>query len=138
LKIPLSLGVGPYGASVVWSKMTIAWADVIAVAPELSTAPIGMQTSMLAQVNRRCPLAIWGDESDTGRTYLAAHLAALGMRRGIGGPVTSQTAGPVSQSYGILVNEGLLSSTAYGQEYLRLLRTLPLARLPIIGGCTLT
>jgi hypothetical protein len=114
--------------------MTISWPNVTAIAPELSAAPAEMQLALLAMVNRRCPAVIWGTEDDTGRTYLAAHLATLGLRRGAGGPVTSQGAGPVNQSYGLLMKVGPLSTTAYGQEYERLLYTLPLARLPVIGG----
>lgn len=115
--------------------MTIAWSDVIAFAPELTSAPVTMQTAVLARVNAGCPVEVWGDSADYGRSMQAAHLATMLLRRGAVGAVSSQTAGPVSQSYAApLAGAPYWAGTSYGQEYYRVMRNLALARLPIIGG----
>lgn len=54
--------------------------------------------------------------------YLAAHTIAMSERGSSGGAVTSESEGRLSRSYA--QNEkSLLSSTGYGQEYLRLIRS---------------
>lgn len=102
------------------------------MASELSTAPVALQTALLATVNRRCPADVWGDDADTGRAYLAAHLATLARRKGVGGAVTEQHSGPTGQSFQVIA--GLFSTTSYGQIFETLLEGLPGARLPVMGG----
>jgi len=106
---------------------------VVAVAAELATVPLATQTAVLTMVNRRLSPDVWGEEMDTGRVYLAAHLATVGLRKGIAGSPQSMAAGPVSTSYAISMAVDNWATTSYGQEFDRLLKTLPLARLPIIA-----
>ena len=106
-----------------------------AIAAELATAPLALQTATLAHVNARCPADVWGDEADTGRAYLAAHLATVALRRGAGGFVSEQHAGPVGQSFALLPGlAGVFGTTTYGQTYELLVSSLVGARLPVMGG----
>lgn len=102
--------------------MSIAWSDVVNIAPELSTTPVGTQTAILGIVSRQVANAdVWGDLQDNASAYLAAHLATLTRRLG-NGPTASEGVGPLNRSYQSLLQFGLLGQTAYGAEYLRLAR----------------
>lgn len=109
--------------------MSITWSDVEVIAPELSTLAISAQTAILARVDRQISDSVWGVFANDGRVYLAAHYGTL-VGRGAGGvgPVISESLGPMSRSYGWSGMYGALATTAYGLEYLRLLR------LAIPGG----
>ena len=108
--------------------MSISWADVTALAPELSTVDAGKQTLILDQVNN---IEIHDDtwrsaaKANLARRYLAAHLASVTSNgRGSVGPVQSESVGQVSRSYAISVAQGSsnLDTTSYGKEYRRLVR----------------
>lgn len=67
----------------------------------------------------------WGSIADLGVAYLAAHLLTVSARGGSGaaGPVTSESVGSVSRSFGSSSSQagsGSLDSTSYGREHLRL------------------
>lgn len=114
--------------------MSVTWSDVVAFpAPELAGVASGAQAAILAYVDRQIDPDVWGDYADDGRRYLAAHLASQMGATGSGagsagtmGPVTSETLGPMSRSYGALSGStegmGELAATKYGREYYRLLR----------------
>lgn len=106
--------------------MSIAWSDVVAFpAAELSTLVPATQTAILAAVERQIDADAWGEFADDGRRWLAAHLGTLAAARygGAAGPITAESLGAMSRSYGSLVADaGLLATTRYGVEYLRLLR----------------
>lgn len=111
----------------------IAWNDVVNIAPELLTLPVGAQNAILAQVYEELNPEVWCSKLDLGAVWLAAHLATISKRGGAGGPVMSQTVGQVSQSYATTMSAlSLLGATAYGQEYERLILTLPAARLLLV------
>jgi hypothetical protein len=81
----------------------------------------------------------WGDLADDGTLYLAAHLrsVAKGGSSGTAGPVQSKKVGELSVTYSVQMTpltEGPLASTAYGREYLRMLYTLPGARVYLEEG----
>lgn len=108
--------------------MSIVWADVQAIAPELTSAavPTATQTVLLTIVDLQIDDEAWIDLGDIGRRYLAAHLGALYAGGSVGGYVTMETLGPMSRSYGLPKGVyGALSTTKYGIEYLRLLQLLP-------------
>lgn len=109
--------------------MSIVWADVEAIAPELTTAavPVATQTVLLAIVDLQIDDDAWLDFADVGRRYLAAHLGSLYANGGsAGGYVTSESLGPMSRSYGLPAGvEGALATTKYGIEYQRLIGFLP-------------
>lgn len=107
--------------------MAITWSNVTDIAPELSTVGAAAQTAILAQANTELSVSVWGTRIEIGRAWFAAHLATVSNRRGTGGQVTSETVGSVSRGYSAGTSEGY-SSSGYGQEFERLLLTLPAAR----------
>lgn len=107
--------------------MAITWSNVTDIAPELSTVALATQTAILAQANTELSVAVWGTRIEIGRAWFAAHLATISGRRGTGGQVTSETVGSVSRSFAA-GGSGGYSSSGYGQEFERLLLTLPAAR----------
>lgn len=106
---------------------SITWADVLLIAPELSTLSSGQQTAILAQVELQMGKGIWGANIDLGAVWLAAHLGTLTKRAGRAGPVTQEAVGQVSHSFGVPLMS-LLNATVYGQEFERLLLNQPAAR----------
>lgn len=113
--------------------MSIVWQNVVDIAPELTSLPVGSQNAILAQVALQMNADVWGGKLDMGSAWLAAHVATVGKRNGAGGAVQSETVGSVSRSYAIMPTLAALSSTAYGLEYERLLMQLPLARIALAG-----
>jgi hypothetical protein len=109
----------------------ITWADVEAVAPELSTLPEATQLAILSFVGKQLSSEVWGDRLDLGLAYLAAHLGTISKRGGTGpgGVIASETVGPSSRSYAVAAAApGALGSTLYGQEYQRLTQGLATCR----------
>lgn len=115
----------------------IAWnPDVIAVAPELSTAAVAAQIAILAHVNTDLDVSMFDGEGGPmtrlARMYLAAH---FGTQIGAGasaGAVVSESAGGLSRSYAsVASSESSLGSTAYGRLYLSL-ANVSFARLPVL------
>ena len=107
------------------SSVTITWADVTAIAPELSTASAGTQAACLAAVVEEIDPDTWGTRANRGAAYLAAHLATLANTQGAGAAF-SQRVGPLAE-HRAMPHAGLglsLSLTSYGAEYDRLLHTL--------------
>ena len=108
--------------------MSITWADVTAIAPELSTSPLATQTAILAIVDLQVNALAWRTLVDVGKSYLAAHLATLAARgaSGAAGAVTSEAVGQLSRGYASPIGiKGSLGLTSYGCEYARLLALLP-------------
>lgn len=113
----------------------IVWDDVEAVAPELSAVADATQDAILAAVEELVSDdSVWGSKLDIGRTYLAAHLATVGRRRGGAGPLQSETVGPVTRSYAVVAAATAdYGATGYGTIFESILLTLPLARLALAG-----
>lgn len=116
----------------------IAWSDVVDFAAELSTFDTEGQTVILAYVNGVPDPANFGGESAATlklvRIALAAHIATLSKQGASGGagPVTSETAGALSRSYGAIQGaDALLDATPYGRLYRELLNRSP-ARAPLV------
>jgi hypothetical protein len=117
--------------------MSITWADVQAVAPELTNTavPTGTQAVLIAMVDRQIDDDAWGDLANDGRTYLAAHMGTVYVTTAGGGAasvgaVTHEAVGPMSRSYGTARTSSngvdpLLGTTRYGIWYLHLVRLLP-------------
>jgi hypothetical protein len=102
----------------------ITWADVVAIAPELSTVATASQNAILAMADRQIDEESWSDLADDGRKLLAAHLATLLLNnRGL---VTQETLGPLSRSYALPPGiVGSFAMSSYGTEYRRLIGLLP-------------
>src|SRR5262245_46170114 len=108
----------------------ITWEDVVAHAPELRPVHSRAQLHYIALVtdvtNLRADLL--GGEGTTKRTlarvYLAAHLATMDRRRGIGGAVTATSLGDASRNFAMPTGWRLeLEQTSYGLNFLALART---------------
>ncbi len=130
--------------------MAITSANVIAIAPEyaspFSTATIDVFIgfAQLQVVN-----ADWGTLTDMATTYLAAHLLALsypggtptGASNGPGGPLTQESVGDVSRSFGqaspkdLYVGDVDLMSTGYGRQFLSLRESVGFAPSVSGGAC---
>lgn len=111
--------------------MAITWADVLAIAPDLSGVGATTQVAIVTDVNAQVVEGQFPSvaAADRARKYLAAHLATVSKDggRGAGGPVQSESMGGVSRSYAVFSPAGAdpsLDATAYGKEYRRLLRQL--------------
>lgn len=112
----------------------ITWADVTAIAPEVTSVSLAAQADILAYVNTEFNAAEWGGEDSIrlrlGRIYLAAHFGVTTTQGGGGaGPVVSESAGGLSRSYAQASTSG--ARTGYQDMFLELLRRLP-ARCPIV------
>lgn len=78
----------------------------------------------------------WGSKADDGVTYLAAHILAVdalaAQSANAKGPITSESIGPLSWAYQApqqtSAADTQLSSTTYGQSYMRLRASLYLSR----------
>lgn len=118
----------------------IAWADVTAIASDLSTVGVAAQAMILAFVNEAIDTRLFpnGEEDarlKLARVYLAAHYAVgpLGGSFGAAGPVTAESAGTLSRSYASMSSSStdpLLESTPWGRAYRLIMR-------PMRGGVTL-
>lgn len=118
----------------------IVWADVLGLAPELSTVSTLGQTDILAYVETLDYTKFSDDEGSPifrlARIYLAAHLGTITLQGGAGaaGPVTQESVGGISRSYGQPfggVAPGSLDSTAYGKAYRMIVRRT-IARAPVV------
>lgn len=106
-------------------------ADVLGIAPELSTLPDIMWVVVLGVANEVKASAL-GTDADSptlrlARILLAAHFGVISRRArtGAAGPVTSETAGALRRSYGLVALSGAesgLATTMYGQQYMTILR----------------
>ena len=112
-------------------------ADVLAFAPELSTLTDQFWVDALDYVNQVDLTSVDTDiDRRLARIYLAAHIGSTTKRAGTGaaGPVTSESAGGIRRSYGLLATSASgsgLSSTRYGQLYESIL-SMSLAHGPLL------
>lgn len=110
--------------------MSIAWTEVIALAPELGAVSVYTGEFIISYVNSALNVANFGGEASPktrlARLYLAAHLGATSLRGIAGGPITSESMGGLARSYGSLRQDwSELHLTAYGQTYCALVATTP-------------
>lgn len=120
----------------------IDWNAVTAVAAGLTKVPDDARTVILSHVNtaldvRRFSYGETDPRLRLARIYLAAHFATVSLpssgASGPAGPVTSESAGGLSRSYGQLSasdTDPLLEFTSYGRMYRLIMR-------PLRGGIAL-
>lgn len=110
--------------------MTTVKQDVLAFAPELSSVNDVAWEVILAFVNELTAEGVGGGETGATvrllRILLAAHYAAVSRRgpTGATGPVTSEAAGAIRRSYGLVAlasSDASLGATGYGQQFLGVL-----------------
>ena len=119
---------------------SIVWADVIGVAPELSTVSSLAQTDILAHVNVALNVANFGGEAHVtlrlARIYMAAHMGTFAntgvASGGPAGPVVAEEVGDLKTQYGFSPPGAgeLWDTTTYGKLFRNLCRMSP-ARAPI-------
>lgn len=96
--------------------------------PEFASQSDSRINLFLDQASLSINLGVWPPaKADVARAYLAAHLLATVGRGGTGpsGPVTSERVGDLARTYAAPAGGGSpYSSTAYGQEFERLRRSV--------------
>ena len=124
----------------------INWDDVVAFAPDLSVTELAVQLYVLDYVNTAINVVEFGGEDSSSlrlaRIYLAAHHGTIILQSGSGGagafasgPVTSESAGGLSRSYGGVGGSSSagtsLDSTTHGRTFMLLARSSA-ARAPVL------
>lgn len=89
------------------------------IAPEMAAEDEDRVTRTIALAASRVGKC-FGDARDLAIAYMVAHILTIGARAGAGGPITSETEGNLSRSYGATASKNALMSTSYGQEFERL------------------
>lgn len=84
--------------------------------PEFGELTTNVVDSALEEAGRSCSATVWGAVHTDGVSQLAAHILATRQMQ-IGIQVGSPSGTPIGQGF---------ESTLYGQEYGRLLKSLPL------------
>lgn len=118
------------------TTITIDWADVTALAPELSAVSVAGQDEILAQVAVEVLVSRWGlTMANTLATWLARHIGTINGSGVAGGPVTGVSVGQVRTSYAApSTDTSSLQQTRYGKEYLRLARNAMGGSALVAGG----
>lgn len=108
--------------------MSITWADVVKIAPALSTLSVETQTLVLAQVALMLNAKQFGTKLDMASTYLAAHMGTIVKNggNGPGGPISAESTGRVSRSYAVPpASDPYWDKTSFGQTFRWVMKTLP-------------
>ncbi len=116
----------------------VVWNDVVTKLPaaELASVPAPAQDDILAFVHETLNVKALGGEDSArlrrARMLLAAHLAHVTGSGGsvAAGPVISESTSRISRTYAQVMTSSDFSGSSYGEEFSRLVRTAPLARLP--------
>lgn len=94
---------------------------------EFKDVPAPKITAFIAMASRLIDARIWGDRAQDAAAYLTAHLlkstGGIGGSGGGAGPITSESVGSLSRSYGMVGSPGSdqdYNRTLYGQRYIAL------------------
>jgi hypothetical protein len=110
-------------------------ATVRIIAPELKDRPTSEFEVFQSLAEVWLDEDVWGAKFTVGLAYLVAHLMTLSISRGgeIAGPLTSETVGATSASYGTSgLTEEEMGTTGYGQMFVSLRRGIVYS--PLVGG----
>lgn len=115
--------------------VTITWSNVIARYPLLATFDAVAGAMIVSEVLLEIVNPDWGADANRAAMALAAHLAEM-ARRGSTGPLTSDTVGPLSQSFAVFPMMHALDTTPYGMEYKRIMESIAAFRFlqPPLSG----
>lgn len=105
----------------------ITWADVVLVAPALSTLSTAQQNLFLSMASTTLNATELGDKYDFACIYFCAHYGAVTKNgaNGPGGPISAESTGRVSRSYSVpSSSDEFWSSTAFGRAYQSILNSL--------------
>lgn len=116
--------------------MAVSATDIKKFAPELESEPNSRIQFFIDFALLSVNASVFGDKTDKAVALLTAHFMTLSNRGGSGGSVTSEKVGDLSRSYSApsgKVSESELATTAYGQMFLTLLKSLSIS--PRVVGC---
>lgn len=113
--------------------MSVNRNDFLSCFPEFDCDQDRKVDLFVSFAERRIDRDVWGDCADEACLYLTAHLLASsggagGPGGGVAGPITSESVGNLSRSYGQINfnsqgNDELFAITKYGQLFLNLRRS---------------
>lgn len=104
--------------------MAVTASLVTDLAPELLTESPDRINRFIGLASLSVNSTIWGSKADLGTGLLAAHMMTMSNRKGRSG-VTSEKVGDLARSYAPTdTDDGALGQTSYGQEFLRLRKSL--------------
>lgn len=122
----------------------IAWSDVVGYASQMSAVSATAQALILDYVNITMSVAIFGGEdapkTKLARVLLACHLGACGPIGGASaGIISKEVEGGLEIDYVLppipIGTDPFWSRTGYGLSFYSLLKSSPLARMPVVSGC---
>ena len=97
------------------------------VAPEYVSLDAARFAILLPIAEEFIDDTLWGDKADYGVAMILAHMVKVSERNGKGGAVSSEKIGNYAVTYADnLQHDSELGSTSYGQEYLRVRKSLPI------------
>jgi len=96
-------------------------ATLLLIAPEFEALDASIRTGM-ATLAAQSVGTVFGDNQELATAYLTAHMLTLRGRSGVGGSVQSMKEGDLSLTYKSGMENSVLGSTSYGQEFKRLQR----------------
>lgn len=99
-------------------------ADVKAYAPEFASVADPRVELMIEYGQNFLSETKWKSKFKMGLILITAHLLELGNREGVGGAVTSESAGGMSVSYAAPDSKDALASTSHGQMFATLKRSI--------------
>lgn len=102
-----------------------------ALAPEFATYDATARDLVAAEAERLVNTSVWGAKAPMGVVYMTAHMLKVAQLSAgnTAGPVTSEKVGDLQRSYGgsTANQDHELGLTKYGQEFLRVRRTLQIS-----------
>lgn len=116
--------------------MPVSYSDIIAFASEFSTVPSQTISTYIVYASLSVNVSVWRYKADFATILLTCHLLKMKSvadaiaGSGSSGPVISEKVGDLSRTYGAFVSGAAgkdptsLGQTTYGQEFLRLQKSL--------------
>lgn len=93
-----------------------------AIAPEYKDVSSTTLDVLTPVAERRVNVSYFGNKAPEAIAYLVAHMIKISERNG-NGAITSEKVGDLSRSYAVN-STNILGSTAYGEEFLAIRRTV--------------
>jgi hypothetical protein len=116
--------------------MSVTAQDLKKIAPELESETTPRLQFFIDFAVLNVNASVFLDKTDKAVTLLAAHFITMANRGGAGGSVASEKVGDLARSYAApsgKTSESELATTAYGQMFLTLLKSLSIS--PRVVGC---
>jgi hypothetical protein len=102
------------------------WSNVSIIYPAASGMSIDAQSMILSDVALECTQATWGTAQEKAQRYLAAHLAAMMLKRDHlnSGSISGKTVGDISINYSTPAwnDPSRYDESDFGREYRNMIR----------------